>query len=168
MKLVRKRRPPSPPSPELLKDEYKKTFQQCRHRRIGQDHPPLRRPPPKARRGNSSGTMNSMAPSWMRPSGRSCPMHQRKDGWWMRKAVSLDGQGHLVISTIKEGDRFIDGCVRTKGKFEHSFGYYVARVQFRSSQDIGRRFGSWARRGQGRQRWPRRHRNRHLGKALAG
>jgi type II secretion system protein G len=41
----------------------------------------------------------------------------------------LDGNGHLVISTVKEGDRYIDGCVRTKGKFAHSFGYYVARVQ---------------------------------------
>ena len=56
-------------------------------------------------------------------------MHQRKGGWWFRKAVSLDGKGHLVISTLKEGDKFLDGCVRTKGKFEHSFGYYVARVQ---------------------------------------
>ena len=33
------------------------------------------------------------------------------------------------MSTLKEGDKFLDGCVRTKGKFEHSFGYYVARVQ---------------------------------------
>ena len=57
------------------------------------------------------------------------PDAPRKGGWWMRKAVSLDGKGHLVISTLKEGDRYIDGCVRTKGKFEHSFGYYVARIQ---------------------------------------
>jgi len=57
------------------------------------------------------------------------PDAPRKGGFWSPKAVSLDGKGHLVISTIKEGDKFIDGCVRTKGKFEHSFGYYVARVQ---------------------------------------
>ena len=57
------------------------------------------------------------------------PDAPRKGGWWSRKAVSLDGKGHLVISTLKEGDKFLDGCVRTKGKFEHSFGYYVARVQ---------------------------------------
>ncbi|MFQ5810386.1 MAG: family 16 glycosylhydrolase, partial [Armatimonadota bacterium] len=54
---------------------------------------------------------------------------KRRDGWWMRKAVSLDGKGHLVISTLKDGDRYIDGCVRTRGKFEHAFGYYVARVR---------------------------------------
>jgi beta-glucanase (GH16 family) len=57
------------------------------------------------------------------------PDAPRKGGWWMRKAVSLDGKGHLVISTLKEGDRYIDGCVRTRGKFEHSFGHYVARIQ---------------------------------------
>lgn len=57
------------------------------------------------------------------------PDAPRKGGWWMRKAVSLDGKGHLVISTLKEGDRYIDGCVRTRGRFEHSFGYYVARIQ---------------------------------------
>lgn len=57
------------------------------------------------------------------------PDGRRRDAWWMRKAVSLDGNGHLAISTLKEGDRFIDGCVRTRGKFEHAFGYYVARIQ---------------------------------------
>ncbi|MGD8238514.1 MAG: glycoside hydrolase family 16 protein [Armatimonadota bacterium] len=57
------------------------------------------------------------------------PDARRRDGWWMRKAVSLDGEGHLVISTLKDGDRYIDGCVRTRGKFEHAFGYYVARVR---------------------------------------
>ncbi len=57
------------------------------------------------------------------------PDAPRKGGWWMRKAISLDGKGHLVISTRKDSDRYVDGCVRTKGKFEHSFGYYVARVR---------------------------------------
>lgn len=57
------------------------------------------------------------------------PDHQRRDGWWSPKAVSLDGNGHLAISTLKEGDRFLDACVRTRGKFEHAHGYYVARIQ---------------------------------------
>ena len=57
------------------------------------------------------------------------PDGKRRDAWWMRKAVSLDGQGRLVISTLKEGDKYIDGCVRTRGKFEHAFVYYVARIQ---------------------------------------
>lgn len=57
------------------------------------------------------------------------PDDKRRDAHWMRKAIALDGKGHLVISTLKEGDKYIDGCVRTKGKFEHAFGYYVARIQ---------------------------------------
>ncbi len=55
---------------------------------------------------------------------------KRRDGWWDRKAISLDGKSHLVISTLKEGDRFIDAEIDTEGKFEHAFGYYVARIQF--------------------------------------
>ena len=57
------------------------------------------------------------------------PDGKRRDAWWMKDAVSLDGRGHLVMRTFKEGDRYIDGCVRTRGKFEHAFGYYVARVK---------------------------------------
>jgi hypothetical protein len=53
------------------------------------------------------------------------PSNQRRDGWWSPKAVSVDN-GHLAISTLKEGDRYVDACVRTRGKFEHAHGYYVA------------------------------------------
>jgi len=53
----------------------------------------------------------------------------RRDGWWMRSAVSLDGKGHLVMRTYREGEKLVSGCVRTQGKFEHAFGYYVARIQ---------------------------------------
>ena len=60
----------------------------------------------------------------LRPDGK------RKGGWWSTKAISLDGEGHLAITTFMDGDKPTDGCVWTKGKFEHSFGYYVARVKF--------------------------------------
>jgi beta-glucanase (GH16 family) len=66
------------------------------------------------------------------------PDGRRREAWWMRKAITLDGRGHLAIRTIKEGDKYIDGCVRTKGKFEHAFGYYVARVQ------LQRQPGHWS------------------------
>ncbi len=59
----------------------------------------------------------------------SPPDGQRRDGWWLKRAVSLDGNGCLAIKTYKEGDRYVDGCVRTRGKFEHAFGYYVARIR---------------------------------------
>ena len=58
------------------------------------------------------------------------PDGKRKGGWWSRKAITLDGEGHLVIATFMDGDKPTDGCIWTKGKFEHAFGYYVARVKF--------------------------------------
>ena len=58
------------------------------------------------------------------------PEGPRRDGHWSRKAIALTGEGKLVISALKEGDRYLDGCVRTRGKFEHAFGYYVARAKF--------------------------------------
>jgi beta-glucanase (GH16 family) len=58
------------------------------------------------------------------------PDGRRRDAFWMRKAVTLDGRGRLAISTLNEDGRYIDGCVRTRGKFEHTFGYYVARIEF--------------------------------------
>jgi beta-glucanase (GH16 family) len=63
------------------------------------------------------------------PSKWEVPEQRRRDGWWSPKAVSLDGQGNLVISTLKDGDRYLDACVRTRGRFEHAFGYYVARIK---------------------------------------
>ncbi len=58
------------------------------------------------------------------------PDGKRKGGWWNKEAVSLDGQGHLVITTYMDGDKPTDGCITTQGKYEHAFGYYVARVKF--------------------------------------
>ena len=66
------------------------------------------------------------------------PEYKRRDVWWSRKAVALDSKGHLVIKMLKEGDRFYDACVRTKGKFEHAFGYYVARIR------LQRQPGHWS------------------------
>ena len=57
------------------------------------------------------------------------PDGKRRDAFWMRKAISLDGKGHLAINTLKEEGKYIGGCVRTRGKYEHTFGFYVARIQ---------------------------------------
>jgi beta-glucanase (GH16 family) len=62
------------------------------------------------------------------------PEYQRRDGWWSRESISLDGEGNLRMAVLKQGDKFLDGCVRTRGKFEHAFGYYVARVRLQKEQ----------------------------------
>ena len=60
------------------------------------------------------------------------PEYKRRDAWWSRKAVALDGKGNLVIKTFKQGSKYYDACVRSKGKFEHAFGYYEARIRLQS------------------------------------
>jgi hypothetical protein len=45
-----------------------------------------------------------------------------------REAASLNGKGHLVIRTFEKGVRQIDECARARSKFEHAFGYYMARI----------------------------------------
>ena len=54
---------------------------------------------------------------------------KHRDGYWVKEDSYLDGQGHLVLRTKKDGERYTCGAVRTLGKFEHRFGYWVARAQ---------------------------------------
>ena len=53
----------------------------------------------------------------------------RKGGCWLKEDAYLSGQGTLLLRTKKDGDRFTCGAVNTQGKFEHAFGYYVARLK---------------------------------------
>ncbi len=57
---------------------------------------------------------------------------KRRDGYWVQEDAYLDGKGSLVLRTRKDGDRFTCGAVNTRGKFEHAFGYYVARCKLPS------------------------------------
>lgn len=55
--------------------------------------------------------------------------HVRKGGWWVKDDAYLSGKGALMLRVKKDGDRFTCGALDTKGKFEHAFGYYVARMK---------------------------------------
>ena len=59
---------------------------------------------------------------------------KRHDGWWSREAISCDGKGHLVIETKKHDGKYLTACISTQGKFEHRFGFYVARIQFHKQE----------------------------------
>jgi beta-glucanase (GH16 family) len=59
---------------------------------------------------------------------------KRRDGYWVKKDSYLDGQGRLVLRTAREGDRYTCGSVRTLGRFEHRYGYWVARCQMPKEQ----------------------------------
>jgi beta-glucanase (GH16 family) len=54
---------------------------------------------------------------------------KRRDGWWVKAGSFLDGKGNLILRTARDGDRFTSGAVRTKGRFEHAFGFWTARCQ---------------------------------------
>ena len=54
---------------------------------------------------------------------------KRKGGWRVKDDAYLSGQGTLILRTKKDGDRHTCGAVNTQGKFEHAFGYYVARCK---------------------------------------
>jgi beta-glucanase (GH16 family) len=54
---------------------------------------------------------------------------KRRDGYWVQEDAYLNGKGSLVLRTRKDGDRYTCGAVNTRGKFEHAFGYYVARCR---------------------------------------
>jgi beta-glucanase (GH16 family) len=71
------------------------------------------------------------------------PEGKRRDAWWSRKAIKLDGKGHLVIQALKEDGKYYDGCVRTRGKFEHAFGYYVARIKLQERPGHWTAFWMW-------------------------
>ncbi len=59
---------------------------------------------------------------------------KRRDGFWIKEDSYLDGKGNLVLRTRKDDGRYKCGAVRTKSKFEHKFGYWVARCKFPKQQ----------------------------------
>jgi len=54
---------------------------------------------------------------------------KRRDGFWVKDDAYVNGKGSLLLRTRQDGDRFTCGAVNTQGKFEHAFGYYVARCK---------------------------------------
>lgn len=67
----------------------------------------------------------------------------RKDGFWREDAAVLSGEGHLKMLTYFDStkNRYIDGAIRTKGKFEKTYGYYEIRVLFQ--EEIGHWSAFW-------------------------
>jgi beta-glucanase (GH16 family) len=53
----------------------------------------------------------------------------RRDGFWVKEDATLDGRGHLVLRTKKDGERFTSGAIWTRSKYLSSFGYYEIRCR---------------------------------------
>jgi hypothetical protein len=53
----------------------------------------------------------------------------RRDGFWTPEAVSLDGEGHLVMDVYEREGLLYDGAIDTQGRFEQAYGYFEARMK---------------------------------------
>ena len=58
----------------------------------------------------------------------------RKGAINVEDAVWLDGNGHLIISTYKEGDQYHTGMIGTQELFETKFGYWETRMKLQKQQ----------------------------------
>lgn len=68
------------------------------------------------------------------PAKWDVPVYERRGHLWRAENAYLDGEGSLVIETSKVGDRFASACVRTLGKYEKAFGYFVVRCKLPKEQ----------------------------------
>lgn len=62
----------------------------------------------------------------------------RRDAINTEDSVSLDGDGHLLITTSRAGDAYHTGMIGTAGKFEPRFGYFECRLK------MHRQIGYWS------------------------
>ncbi len=56
----------------------------------------------------------------------------RRDAINTKDCVSLDGEGHLVLTTKKVGDEYHTAMIATHDLFEACYGYYECRVKFQT------------------------------------
>ena len=65
----------------------------------------------------------------------------RKGGITVKDTVSLDGEGHLVLTTKRSGDEYHTAMIGTQGRYGTTYGYFEARV--RLQEEIGHWSAFW-------------------------
>ena len=53
----------------------------------------------------------------------------RKDGQWSHQEAFLNGSGQLIIQVSERDGKYHSGAIRTRGKFEQTYGYYEIRAK---------------------------------------
>jgi len=53
----------------------------------------------------------------------------RRDAINSAECVTLDGEGHLVLTTRRSLDGILTGMIGTQGKFEPQYGYFECRIR---------------------------------------
>ena len=56
----------------------------------------------------------------------------RRDAINAKETVTLDGQGHLRLTTKKQGEKYLTAMIGTQGKYEATFGYFECRVKLQT------------------------------------
>jgi len=59
----------------------------------------------------------------------------------VKNTVSLDGKGHLVLTTKRIGNEYHTAMIGTQGKFETTFGYFECRAKLQ--KEIGHWSAFW-------------------------
>jgi beta-glucanase (GH16 family) len=62
------------------------------------------------------------------------PEYERRGHLWRAANAYVDGKGHLIMKTSKEGDRFASPCLRTINRYEKKYGLFVARCKLPKTQ----------------------------------
>lgn len=62
------------------------------------------------------------------------PEYERRGHLWRAANAYLDGKGSLVMETSRVEERYASPCLRTRGKFEKKFGFFVARCKLPKEQ----------------------------------
>jgi len=65
----------------------------------------------------------------------------RRDAVNVKDTVTLDGKGHLVLTTKRSGAEYRTAMIGTQGKFETTFGYFEVRVKLQ--EQIGHWSAFW-------------------------
>ncbi len=63
---------------------------------------------------------------------------RRRDAINVKDTVSLDGDGHLVLTTKQVGDEYHTAMIGTQGKYETAFGYFECRIK------LQKQIGHWS------------------------
>ncbi|MEA3226894.1 MAG: glycoside hydrolase family 16 protein, partial [Planctomycetota bacterium] len=56
----------------------------------------------------------------------------RRDAINVKETVALDGDGYLVLTTERSGDKYHTAMIATQGKYEPTFGYFECRVKLQT------------------------------------
>lgn len=72
-----------------------------------------------------------------------CPQQQRQDagGWWSNKCSTFENGNYVITCTSREDGTPISGGIRSRGKFEQTYGLY--NIRFKAEKAEGLWYAFW-------------------------